>query len=109
VQANFEWIKANSTHASVMLLLYYSSTVHTRYRELHTEIRDLGANRVEAILRLLPKTEGLSNAKREAVARNIQGLITGNLIEACAKHHRKDLKKILKRTQQEVQNLANGG
>ena len=96
-QANFNWLTKHPKHAAVMLLLYYESAFKKSRRKFHTEIREIGRKRIDAILRLDPRLEDLPAAKREALSRNLQNLLSGSLLTLFS-IEKTDAKAILKET-----------
>lgn len=88
VEANFDWIQKYPDHAAVYLLMYYRSATKKNYRKMHSEIREVGTKRIQAILEL---SAALPNAKRAGeIARGVQSLITGALVDAMTTTHKND-------------------
>lgn len=79
VEGNFHWIKNNPEHASVYTLMYYLASFRPLYRNLHLEIRKVGSDWIE---QLLGQATEIDRADVADLAKNIQGLVTGNIIEA---------------------------
>jgi AcrR family transcriptional regulator len=78
VEGNFEWIRRNPAHATIYLLMYYLARLNPVYRKLHSEIRQAGADRLEAVLNTRPGAKG----SQTALAKAIQALVTGQLLDA---------------------------
>ncbi len=78
VEGNFDWIQRFPQHANVYTLLYYQACLHPQYRALNTEIRDAGTARISTILERGPAR---SKKAIRVLAKAIQGLVTGNLID----------------------------
>lgn len=78
IEGNFEWIRRYPLHANVYTLLYYLASLHPTYRSLHTEIRQAGTERIIGLLELGPPR---GKKTTRVLAKAIQGLITGNLID----------------------------
>ncbi len=94
IEGNFQWIKLYPDHATVYALLYYLASLKPSYRKLHTEIREAGTGRIEGII----ETGPLHGKKKQVhvLAKAIQGLITGNLIDVMTtdqKNHFEDRRK----------------
>ncbi len=79
VEGNFHWIENNPDHASVYTLLYYLASFRPLYRKLHLEIRKVGSDWIEQLLSQAPE---FRRANVADLAKNIQGLVTGNIIDA---------------------------
>ncbi|MEZ4751271.1 MAG: TetR family transcriptional regulator [Bdellovibrionota bacterium] len=82
VNANFNWLEQYPRHAAVMLLLYYLASYSKKERDFHSQLRETGRRRLEAILALSPPLKKLSLARRRAMARALQGVVTGALLDA---------------------------
>jgi AcrR family transcriptional regulator len=96
VEGNFHWIENNPDHASVYTLMYYLASFRPIYRKLHLEIRKVGSDWIEALLRQAPE---FSKANVTDLAKNIQGLVTGNIIEAVTTPGRRRFEVNCSRTQ----------
>lgn len=106
IEGNFIWIKENPSHATVYALLYYLSTFKPEYRKLHSEIRKVGANRIESILMEGP----MKSRKRElaTLVKAIQGIITGNLVDVMSTDQLPQLEQRKSETVRSVENLVAG-
>lgn len=80
VDANFDWIENNPSHATLYVLLYYLARLKPSYRALHTEIREAGTERVMRLLERSPL--GSKKKQLKGMAKAIQAIITGNLVDA---------------------------
>ncbi|MBY0370601.1 TetR/AcrR family transcriptional regulator [bacterium] len=94
VEGNFRWIETQPDHVAVYTLLYYLAAIKPRYRKLHEEIRKVGYDFIDSIL----KNADLTPARRHAAVINIQGVLTGNLIDATTAHARPPFKERLAQT-----------
>ncbi len=79
IEATFEWAEKFPKHLNLILLMYYYASYDPTYRKLHTEIRELGAQRIGAIVK--PLVSEKRSVDYRIVAKRIQYLITGNLVE----------------------------
>ena len=77
VDGAFDWCARFPKQAAAMLLFYYYASFDSHYRKMHTEMRSVGAKRLEGLLDGL--RPNLRNKK--ALASTIQALITGNALE----------------------------
>lgn len=82
IEGTFAWVERNPNHFSVMLVLWYYSTHDRKYRKFHDEIRELGATRLEAIIDpVLKKGKRKRGFSARTIAKSIQSILTGHLIE----------------------------
>lgn len=80
VQAAFNWARENPTQVQCMLLLYYLSTLHPEFKELHHQVRAGGVDRLRY---LFSKTQGeLSVAEQKHRAKTLQNLLSGSMMDA---------------------------
>ena len=91
IDSYFSWAEQNPQQLTVMLLFYYLCPLKDEYRELHSQIRKAGFERLVYILttrlekRLPPTVAAI-------IASDIQSLITGSMIDAYTTRE-KDMKK----------------
>lgn len=79
VEGPFLWAKKHPEQLTVMLLLYYYAHMNEDYRELHTQVREGGYNRVNYIL--TQKLKFKSNAeKTKFISFAILNTISGQLL-----------------------------
>jgi AcrR family transcriptional regulator len=84
IRGSFEWAEKHPEQVKVILLFYYYSSWESNYRTLHTQVRQVGAERIAAILKpLLPK---VSQKRIADYAKTLQLWITGALVEALTTH-----------------------
>ncbi len=79
VHGIFDWAEKYPEHTRVILLFYYCCSCEPKYKALHHQVREQGAQRIAAVLKpLLPSTPS-----REVVeyAKLLQNLITGSLVD----------------------------
>jgi AcrR family transcriptional regulator len=106
VEACFTWIETYPEHAAVYTLLYYLATLNKTYRDLHSTIRETGAKRIQTILASDKTRPG---AKAARIARDIQALITGHLIDVTTTRNAKDHSSRMRETQRAVVRLLEDG
>lgn len=100
VNGTFAWIHDFPKHGSVILLLHYYASHVPRLRRLHSRVRKLGSERLHAVVDpLLPKSR---RRQGHHIARVIQSLITGNLIDQLTTQSKETLDAACKRTIKEV-------
>ncbi len=79
VNGTFDWIGTYPKHSAVVLLMYYYSSYDPFYKKLHTEIRTLGAERMQAaVAPLLPP---LKAKLAPAVGKLVQSILTGHILD----------------------------
>jgi len=102
VHGTFDWIKNHPEHASVILLLYYYSSYHKKFRKLHHEIRTLGVERIAAIVaEILPKKK----ASVPQAAKLVQSILTGHLVDFTTTESKLDIEEVRKKTLSEISSL----
>jgi AcrR family transcriptional regulator len=82
VRGAFEQAKRYPKHAMVLTLLWNLATLDPKYRLFHTELRHIGAERVEHVLELLLDNKKVKQAMRRSIAKTIQAITFGYLLEA---------------------------
>ena len=102
VRGNFEWIRRHPEHATVYTLLYYLACFKAEYRELHDGIREAGARRIE---RILEKGHWKPRARR-GLAKAIQAIVTGNILDVMTTNRRGELAAALRDTLLTVERLV---
>lgn len=103
VNGTFEWFHTFPEHARVFLLLYYMASVDKRLRKLHDEIRATGAERIAAVLSA--GTWALPKKEIPQLAKLVQTILTGHLLDFYSTHPSWDLEELRKRTQKEIARL----
>lgn len=101
VDGCFDWLEKFPEQGKVMLLFYYLSSMDENYKQLHREIREVGAERLALTL------QNLSVGKKEAplLARNIQSLIFGGVVDALSLGNKKDLRLVHARIRSTVEDI----
>jgi len=82
VRGAFEQARRYPKHATVLTLLWNLATLDPHYRLFHTELRQIGAERVEHVLELFLDTKKVDRAARRFIAKSIQAIAFGFLLEA---------------------------
>ncbi|MBY0369324.1 TetR family transcriptional regulator [bacterium] len=79
IQAALDWYQEHPDQGAVFLLFYFNCSHDASQREIQTEIREQGAQRMAVLLGML----GAKRSKKRlyALAKTIQNLITGFLID----------------------------
>ncbi len=94
VAGAFDWVKRHPDQVSVMLLFFQYCTHNRKYRNLYTEIRTAGRNRLTEIV------------ENERVASQIQALITGAIVDYATTFSRVPLSQIEKETLESSRTLS---
>ena len=79
VKSNAEWAREKPHYSRAFTLLFYLASHDSKYTALHTEIRTIGAERGQALVKMaFPKT---TTHQAQDIAKAIQVLITGYFID----------------------------
>lgn len=102
IRAPFLWGEENPNQLAVMLLFYYLCSVNEEYRELHTQIRTSGVQRIHYILTTKINIK-LDNHQSLNLAKHIQNLLSGAIIDAVSTSG-KNLIHSMKETEEYIMN-----
>jgi TetR/AcrR family transcriptional regulator, transcriptional repressor of bet genes len=103
INATFEWAQRYPNQTSVLLLLYYLASVDKRFKKLHDNVRKLGAQRIEAVIKkVVPKK---TTTKPAAMAKAFQALLTGHLVDHFTTIPAQDLESLRRSTVAECYDL----
>ena len=103
MEGNFEWMRRHPAHATIYLLMYYLARLDPKYKQVHSAIRQAGADRITAILE-----KRKTGRPSKALAKAIQAVITGALVDAMTTAAKGGLEQRLAETQQAVSALIQG-
>jgi AcrR family transcriptional regulator len=78
IRGHFRWAERSPKLVLVMMLFYFQAMRVPRFADLHHEIREVGTDRIAAVVRL---GLGIAPKPAYAIAKNIQALLTGNIID----------------------------
>lgn len=81
-EAAFDHILAYPKHAAVLCYFYHLCAHDKSYRELHTHLRQMGSDRIGAILATLPQLGVMNPEERAALAKTLQVMIFGYVLDA---------------------------
>jgi AcrR family transcriptional regulator len=79
LEGTFHWFEAHPKHASAITLLWHLASFDRKFRAISTEMKQLGAERVDAILNPGKPLDKKGERWRIAVA--IHGMIVGRCVE----------------------------
>lgn len=83
IVAAFEWAYHFPEQASVYMLYFYYCSKDPSHREVHRQIRQVGASRLETILvQAANERPGSRKQSYQSLAKDIQFRITGGVVEA---------------------------
>ncbi|MEZ4749432.1 MAG: TetR/AcrR family transcriptional regulator [Bdellovibrionota bacterium] len=100
VNGTFSWVRDFPSHPRVILLLYYYASFNKGYKDLHDRVRQLGAERLAAtVAQVLPPKK---RRQSMAVAKWIQSVLTGHLIDFLTTHPGVDLESVRKKSLKEI-------
>ena len=103
INITFDWAKKYPKHATVMMLLYYYCRIDKKLRLRHTEARKIAIRRLSTIIQSTrPKT---SEKQATDLARTIQSLMAGNLLEFATTEGLFSLSQAKQVTQEQVKEL----
>lgn len=84
IRGVFDWAQKYPEHGRVVLLFYYYSSWDAKYRALHHQVREQGAERIAAVLKpLLPAQSARELFEK---AKLVQNLITGSMVDQGTTH-----------------------
>ncbi len=82
VRSTFEWIRKFPTHAQSWLYFYYATSIRSKFKDLNSELVEMGRLRIAAILEEGNKQKKWSVKNAGVTAKRIQTVITGALVAA---------------------------
>ena len=94
VEGPFEWLERYPKHGAVMALFYYLCAYDPNYRKLQNLIREGGEKRIVACFQTLVETGKVSSKKAIEIARTIQSLMAGNIVNYFAADYPVSLKVV---------------
>jgi AcrR family transcriptional regulator len=80
VQAAYAWARTNPEQVQSMLLLYYLTTLHPEFKELHHQVRSGGLDRLSYLFQMARPKETAANMRLRA--KTLQNLLSGSIIDA---------------------------
>jgi AcrR family transcriptional regulator len=100
VDASFDWAEENPNQCTAILLLYYYCRIEPEFLALHSEARELGNQRLAALLTpLLPKR---LESEILDIAHELQVIITGYLVDFTTTKKKETLKTLRKKIVQRI-------
>jgi TetR/AcrR family transcriptional regulator, transcriptional repressor of aconitase len=84
VEAAFEWAKLYPGQAKVLLLFFSVCVTRSKFRKLNTQIREIGYQRLRALLEKTLVEQTPSNSNLDDIARALHANMTGILIDFMA-------------------------
>lgn len=105
VKGAFDWLEHSPGYSTLMILFYYLASYDEAYRKLHSELRTVGEERILSLLRLA-HPQSKASAKLRDRARDIQGLITGNIVGWVTTDRSVKLSDLRKRTMASALSLS---
>lgn len=101
----FDWLEDEPKYFTIMMLFYHLASYDRHYRELHSEMRNVAEERIQG---LLDKIGSVEPKHRRKVAKDIHGLITGNLIGWATTKSSDDIKETRARTVDTILRMIEG-
>jgi len=94
VRAAVRWTQTDPLHFRNWILYYLVCAQQIKLRRLHEEMADVGAERIEALIRSVRTDVDIQQEDLHFAAKTIQRLITGALIETSSERTSPDTTKI---------------
>ena len=94
VRAAVSWPKFLPTHVHAWFLYYLVCAQQPKLRKLHEELAKMGEERIASLISEMNPDRAYSANDRRFVAKTIQRLITGALIEICSESINPDIERI---------------
>jgi AcrR family transcriptional regulator len=101
VSGAFDWLETFPKHGPTILLFYYYTCFNRKYRRMHDEVREMGAERLIGILK--PIVPVAKHTALRPLAIRIQNLITGNLVYFTTTNTPMSLRELGERTLHDVE------
>ncbi len=95
VHGFFEWANENPNQGSVLLLLYYLSSLDNHYRELHTKMGAMGDRRIYLALKKIKQKKQWTERELEWRSRSIWAVIDGFVMYLLSSYPKKKMNHYL--------------
>jgi len=105
VEGAFDWFEQFPEQIPVITLLFYFRSYDEAYIPLHDEIRKMGLIRLHSVLKQKLDAQGVSDRRSLILARNIQSIVTGVLIDLNAFKSEPEIKRARRSTIEAVEEL----
>lgn len=94
VRSAVNWAHLQPLHVRNWILYYLVCAQQTKFRKMHEEMANVGEARIVALVRLLYPQKKFAEEDLKFVAKSVQRLITGALIEICAERLTPDVQRV---------------
>jgi Zn-finger domain-containing protein len=89
IDAHVEWLSIKPHYPAAGLTLINLSTVDKRFRDLNSEMKEIGQKRIETLFRITADTKRLKRSKRQIqkMSNSLQCLLMGQIVFYKATDH----------------------
>ncbi len=94
VRSTFYWAKNQPQHAKAWMLFFMVCSQTPKFKKMHLELTKMGEQRIIAVISSLKLKRTLELNEASYIAKTIQRLITGGLIEVCTEAHVEDIELV---------------
>ena len=94
IRSTFYWAKSQPLHTKAWMLFFQICAQKPKFKNMHAELTKMGEQRIMAMISNLKKSEKIAANELLNVAKNIQRLITGGLIEVCTERNIEDVELV---------------
>lgn len=98
IRSTFAWIRKKPDYATVWLLFYYLCGIRPQYKQMHTELAEMGHRRISAMLSEMTPGSRKGSKALGLRAKSIQMQITGALVEAHTEDGRYEFSDLVEAT-----------
>ncbi len=102
IKGTFHWVEIHPEHASIAALLLYLATWDKQYRDIHSEIKSVGRDRIVA---LLHESTGKTLKSHLALADTIQSLLMGKILYFSSTKNRHEFRQVKVETWEAIRAL----
>jgi TetR/AcrR family transcriptional regulator, transcriptional repressor of bet genes len=108
VRSTFRWIAKKPDYFSVWLMFYYLCGVREDFKQMHTELAQMGHDRIATLIALIVSHKGEPSKAIKLRAKSLQSLMTGALVTMHVENLSLDPKEYIDEVVQQCQRIAGG-
>ncbi len=94
ILASFYWIKKQPTHVKAWFLFFLVASQKPKFKKTHAELTLMGEQRIIALIQQLPHARSRNAKDLHYLAKSIQRLITGGILEICTEKKPEDIEDV---------------
>lgn len=98
IRSTFQWLKLKPAHVRTWILFFLICTQKSKFRKTHSELTKMGEKRIIAIISKINLVKEREPSRLSYLAKTIQKIITGGLMEASTEGSEEDLQLIQEET-----------